>query len=189
MSRGKSRAIAWIISGLMLLVAVFGIGGGKIREQYQRGQEAFFSQEEGLSPYLVLMECREYAYNLLRLGEKVLPQWEPAMQSARTAWNRLDQAQTPGEYKQAYQALEREMASLYQALLQTSDITQQYEKMARRQYTFFQGEAAKFSLCTHYQMLAAQYNQLCQEPLAGLLSKMTQGEPLPMFSGGEEGAQ
>ena len=57
----QNRAFAWILAGLMILAAILGLGGMKLRSARQDAVTAFFTGKDGFSPYDDLINRREYA--------------------------------------------------------------------------------------------------------------------------------
>lgn len=179
MSLLKNRIVAWGLSILIAAAATLGLGGWKLHGQRQQAEQAFFTGQNGFSPYNDLMSRRDSAYNLLTLAQQGLDQNSQAVKQAQAAWNRLDRAQTPEDYYEANSQLQGAVDTMYQQLepvLPESD-----RQIARRQYADFCGRMSNLQYDDYYNGLAEQYNHICGGFPASVIGALTGAGKLPVF--------
>ena len=179
MSLLKNRAVAWCLSALIAAGAPLGLGGWKLHGQRKQAEEAFFTGQNGFSPYNDLMNRRDSAYNLLTLAQKGLDQNSQAVKQAQSAWNQLDRAETPKEYHEANSYLQGAVDALYQQL--ESALTEEDWQIARRQYADFCGRMSNLQYDDYYNGLAEDYNRVCDGFPASVIGALTGAGKLPTF--------
>ena len=177
----QNRRVAWVLAVLMMGISIFGLGGMKLSFARQKVVTAFFTGQDGFSPYDDLMNRREYAYNLLHIAEDASLQDTPSYTAAQAAWQQLDSAKTPEDSYEANLALQTAIDDLYSALSSGESLDDKAKVMASKQYSDFCGRMSNLQYDDYYNELAIQYNQRCKGFPAGLIASITGNGPLPTF--------
>ena len=176
----QNRAFAWILAGLMILAAILGLGGMKLRSARQDAVTAFFTGKDGFSPYDDLINRREYAYNLINIAEGTGLKDSALYAAAKQAWDQLDAAETPEAYYDANQALQPAIEELY-AELTSLDLENKSRVAADKQYSNFIGRMSNLRYDDYYNDLALEYNKICKAFPAKFIAMVTGNGPLPTF--------
>lgn len=179
MSLLKNRAVAWCLSIVIAAGSTLGLGGWKLHGQRKQAEEAFFTGQNGFSPYNDLMSRRDSAYNLLALAQRGLDQNDEAVKQAQSAWNKLDRAETPKEYYEANSRLQGAVDTMYRQL--EPALTAEDRQIARRQYSDFCGRMSNLQYDDYYNGLADEYNRVCSGFPASAIGALTGAGKLPVF--------
>ena len=177
----QNRAFAWLLAALMIFAAILGLGGMKLRSARQEVVAAFFTGNDGFSPYDDLLNRREHAYNLLHIAEGTGLKDSAVYSAAKKAWDLLDAAETPEAYYEANQALQSSIDELYSGLLSLDGLENKMRVAADKQYSDFIGRLSNLRYDDFYNDLASEYNQICMAFPAKLIASLTGNGPLPTF--------
>ncbi len=180
MKRLKKRSTAALVLVLAAVLSVFGGGGWKLRQERAAAETVFYEGSAGFSVYNDLLELREAGYNLLRISESVGGADEE-QRAAASAWARLDEAKTPEAYAAAYQELSQAVAALDNALtVENAALPDGWTRQLRS----FDEYASHLRFDSYYDEKTAAYNRLLDDPLTGLVGRLTGCGEMPRFSEG-----
>lgn len=114
----KKRSGAAGIAVALALVAVFGIGGAKLKSRYSKVQAQYTAlSDHGYSISMDLDTAADYAANVIRMGGNVLGEDDPDVAAARAAlddWNAADSTSPAAQYA-ANSALAAAVDAVYQS--------------------------------------------------------------------------
>lgn len=178
MQQLKKRSTAALVLVLAAVLSVFGGGGWKLHQARAAAETVFFEGSAGFSVYNDLLELRETGYNLLRIAESVGGA-EEERRTAASAWARLDEAKTPEGYAGAYRELSSAVSALDRALAAESAAL---PDSWTRQIRSFDEFCSHLRFDSYYDEKTAAYNRLLDDPLAGLIGRLTGSGRMPRFT-------
>lgn len=170
--------------GICLAAAVFSIfvlGGRKLSVKRESAENAFFEGQNGYSAHQDLLECREYAANLIRIAEQAVPE-SAALKQAEKAFEEFGQAETPEDYFKADEMLQDAIDLLYDTLAESEAVDEEMFRRADKQYVNFNSKQSNLIMDGFYNGRAEEYNELCGKFPASLIGSLTGNGPLPVFA-------
>ncbi len=168
----QKRQFAWSITIVMILVAVFGLGGSKLAGQAEQARQVFYLgvNGDGLSINHDLDRRAEAATNLATVASRYLAASDSLLTDLQAAREQLQQAEDAAAKYAANQQLGQAALAVYDALAgyELSDQDQRY-----RQSLMDELESAN-AIIGHdgYNAQAAACNALLSGFPAGLLARV-----------------
>lgn len=168
----KQKAVAAALAAVMALVAVFGLGGGKLHGKYSAAASEFVSTSEshGISMSMDLSERLNAAANIVTIAKAQGGSFA-ALSSAEEAIAALEQAleqESPAACYDANTALGKAIDLLRQELLtagvaDTKSLDSQWDEFQSRQFTLDNAI---------YNDVAQEYNETAAGFPAGLIAAL-----------------
>lgn len=180
----KKTWVAYTCALLLALCSIFGLGGIKLASVRKEAVTAFFQGQNGFSAYHDLAKRRESSYNLIHIGEKVLPGDNQQLKQCKSSWERFKEGNKPEDYASANPKLQSSVEQLYEVILQQSSLSDKERERADRQYSDFNERMSNLKYDDYYNGMAESYNKLCSKFPANLIANVTGNRQLPTFSGG-----
>lgn len=118
MALKHNRGLAWLLCGMMIVVAIFGLGGYRLARQYQQTSEAFYLgvNGDGFSIDRDLQTRADSAYNLYTVASRYLEANDPTLTALLAAREQLLGSESISDKYLANQALENAAMAVYDLL-------------------------------------------------------------------------
>ncbi len=177
----KKRPTAVLALVLAAVVAIFGVGGAKLKGERGRVQALYTATNahgQGMANDLALRA--DAAANLIRLCGQVLGEDDPAVQAAQQAldaWNATDSG-SPADQFAANTALGSAVGTMYNKVYDNDKMNKDIE----RQYAvFLSAQSTITHTAEEYNSTARQYNNSLKSFPANILAGLWGMEEVELF--------
>lgn len=174
----KKRPTALAVLAAAILAATLGLGGFKLKGQYQQAAELYYTENDGYSIGYLVEQSRNYGANMARVAAQVLGESDPLVQEVSGLVEQLGQTDLPAEQYLLESRLVADLKALYELTA---------PELSGSQYDSFRGQyqeaLSAFEQSGHmqYNIVAGDYNKIARGFPANLMAGLWGAEEVSLY--------